>query len=626
MTTEEKTIDIVRLIEDNPITRFSASANTKVVEKCRKMFNTEEQHLFLGSFYCYLNQNNSDFVVELSNIWKWVGFSRIDHAKTLITKEFIENKDYIILFLNSREKETPVIGRPTENILLTIRCFKKLCLKARTKKADEIHDYYIKLEEIMHEIIEEESEELKNQLLVKDQEIIDTREKTMISAYHLKPLVYLAIVEENIVKFGYSNDIKTRYNTHKKEIGSQFKLEYVIETIHNRELEQMIKSNFKENRVEKEYLSKNQTELLTLDKTLTIDKLYKTVVLFSESFDNGEIIIKLSDENETLKNENNMLKKNIQLENDGIYIYLISTDKVNKYILDITDDYAFVEKSVKYYKTINAKKIKQLAYILLDACRFNENIFDVTYEIIQDVLDYCVITYDKYKIHKNDIYRFSYLQKYVNRFPKDKLLIKKSEELIKIDIYNEYISERIEYGPNYKVAIIMIHDDIKKWCSSKYPLLNIDSIQDYYLKEDINRNFEKITKIEKTNVCTYDKIKNIKISSYPGFVGFRIKEESSIIYEENIYKDFFEKTVKYTGNTKDRIFRTILLDTFVIFVENNYKLNKDTKGKMRYKLNFSNEFVSMIKKYLKIDYNAELRCNKGKSNFHGGFIGLKMIR
>ena len=42
MTTEEKTIDIIRLIEDNPITRFSASENTKIVEKCKQYFNTTE--------------------------------------------------------------------------------------------------------------------------------------------------------------------------------------------------------------------------------------------------------------------------------------------------------------------------------------------------------------------------------------------------------------------------------------------------------------------------------------------------------------------------------------------------------------------------------------------------------
>jgi hypothetical protein len=49
----------------------------------------------------------------------------------------------------------------TKSFELNITTFKKFCLKAGTKKADEIHDYFIKLEESLHEILEEESNELK---------------------------------------------------------------------------------------------------------------------------------------------------------------------------------------------------------------------------------------------------------------------------------------------------------------------------------------------------------------------------------------------------------------------------------------------------------------------------------
>jgi hypothetical protein len=47
---------------------------------------------------------------------------------------------------------------------MNIYTFKRLCLKSDTKKADEIHDYYIKLEEILQKIINEETNELKDQL------------------------------------------------------------------------------------------------------------------------------------------------------------------------------------------------------------------------------------------------------------------------------------------------------------------------------------------------------------------------------------------------------------------------------------------------------------------------------
>jgi len=111
-----------------------------------------------------------DFVIELDDVWKWIGFTRKDNARKALEKYFVENIDYKILlhqmeensqkniFLHLEEnsqkdetqkfKEIPKLGRPTEQIMMTVNTFKKFCLKAGTKKADQIHDYYIKLEEL----------------------------------------------------------------------------------------------------------------------------------------------------------------------------------------------------------------------------------------------------------------------------------------------------------------------------------------------------------------------------------------------------------------------------------------------------------------------------------------------
>lgn len=61
---------------------------------------------------------------------------------------------------------------------MTVNTFKKLCLKSNTKKADEIHDYFIKLEESLQETINEESNELRNQLLQKEQELLYQQDQT----------------------------------------------------------------------------------------------------------------------------------------------------------------------------------------------------------------------------------------------------------------------------------------------------------------------------------------------------------------------------------------------------------------------------------------------------------------
>ena len=178
-------VDIVNLIETNPITKLNGNYQSKLIEKVKTHFTDYEQQMFVASFYCYLNYNKSDFVIDLDNIWRWLGFASKFNSKRLLEKCFIIEKDYkillnhqvrqsddtiinkdykILLLTKERQSDDTRGGHNKETFMLTIETFKKYCMKAGTKKADEIHDYFIKLEEILHEIIKEESDELKLQL------------------------------------------------------------------------------------------------------------------------------------------------------------------------------------------------------------------------------------------------------------------------------------------------------------------------------------------------------------------------------------------------------------------------------------------------------------------------------
>ena len=61
-------VDIVNLIESNPITKLSGNYQSKLIEKVQNTFNNYEQQLFLSSFYCYLKYDTKkDFVIDLDN-------------------------------------------------------------------------------------------------------------------------------------------------------------------------------------------------------------------------------------------------------------------------------------------------------------------------------------------------------------------------------------------------------------------------------------------------------------------------------------------------------------------------------------------------------------------------------
>ena len=217
-------LNIVDLIEHNPITRLTNTYQNKLLSKIKDNFNDTEQQLFVSSFYCYLNYNSNDFVIDLDNVWKWLGFTSKWTAKRLIEKLFIINKDYQML-LSQQVKQEKHGGHNKETFMLNVITFKKFCLKAGTKKADEIHDYYIKLEETLHEVVNEESVELKKQLEIKDKEVdkLETqvekiRERTLLEQF--KPnvqCVYYGTIDEvsdtneKLIKFGNSNNLMRKF-------------------------------------------------------------------------------------------------------------------------------------------------------------------------------------------------------------------------------------------------------------------------------------------------------------------------------------------------------------------------------------------------------------------------------
>jgi hypothetical protein len=78
---------------------------TKLLHKIEKPFTNDQQQLFIASFYTYLNYNSkTDFVIDLDNVWKWIGFTRKDNAKAVLLKHFTNNIDYKCLLPQLREQ------------------------------------------------------------------------------------------------------------------------------------------------------------------------------------------------------------------------------------------------------------------------------------------------------------------------------------------------------------------------------------------------------------------------------------------------------------------------------------------------------------------------------------------
>lgn len=289
-------LNIVDLIENNPITRLSNTYQGTLLNKIREKFNDNEQQLFVASFYSYLNYNSkTEFVIDLDNIWKWLGFFKKHNAKSMLEKQFTIDIDYKTFAPDASASKIGRGGHNKETIMLTIYAFKNFCLKAGTQKADQIHEYYLKLEETLQEVCNEESNELKLQLEIKDKQLENVlttsqkekellREKTILEQFSNNvQCVYYGIVDdisdenEPIIKFGNSNCLPKRVGVHKKTF-TNFRLVNAFKVDNKTQIENIMKTHESLCKYRRTITINNvkYTELLSI-KELSFDKLDKLI-------------------------------------------------------------------------------------------------------------------------------------------------------------------------------------------------------------------------------------------------------------------------------------------------------------------------------------------------------------
>jgi phage anti-repressor protein len=360
-------INIIELIEKNQITQLSKTYNNKLLVKVKEIFTESQQKLFISSFYCYLNYSQTnDFSIDLDNIWKWLGFTQKISAKIVLEKNFKSEIDYKILSKEHQSKSHG--GHNKETIMLNIKTFKLFCLKAGTKKANEIHEYFIKLEELLQQTIGEECAELKTQLKKieenneKDRDIQNkkNREKLLLREFGSKgSIVYIIKVKsfENgqyIVKIGESRrGIQGRYAEHKTNYKDIILLD-CFKTSNSKDFEYFLHQHplIKPNRVNNLPGHEQELELFLIGKELSYDLLLQII---NENINNyndtpiDNLVEKLYNEIHTLKQrlESKCLSDGIDSSTTNIIMEPHILQKILENQIEMSKQIQSLEKSNK---------------------------------------------------------------------------------------------------------------------------------------------------------------------------------------------------------------------------------------------------------------------------------------
>jgi phage anti-repressor protein len=348
-----KRLDIVNLINNSPLTTLSNNFQSTLLKKIQGSFIDEDQRIFVASFYSYLNYNSkTDFVIDLDDVWKWCGFTRKDHCKRTLEKHFTVDVDYKKLLPRIGEqvyettkdthsnKKLGGAGLNKETVLMNIETFKSLCMLAGTSKSKQIRQYYLKLEQLLQDTLQEQLRE-QERLLQEQTQRLQERER-QLEELENKPetigfltrragynYIIKDVSRQGHYKVGFAENTKARLSalntsssTHSLEI--IFRIfskdkELSERMIHNVLEPFRIKNN--NQRLNEWFYLKNETELAFAVKSLKecINFIDKYIFQDQTSFKTDETIIQLNLESE-LSNLTN---------NDNFF-----TDDVNKGILN----------------------------------------------------------------------------------------------------------------------------------------------------------------------------------------------------------------------------------------------------------------------------------------------------
>jgi phage anti-repressor protein len=201
------------------------------------------------TFYSY-DSTDEDIIIDLNLVAKWLNV-RKDNLKITLLRSYIENVDYKITINKSGVNG----GRPSETILISTSCFRRMCMASNTDKGKEVRKYYEKIEKLLHKY--------KNYIiesLTKKIDILEQNQKPKVE--QKKGIIYFIksqLETDDIFKLGKSKKFKKRLLSHNSSHSDDVEISLIFETDHITEVEGCLKS------ILKKYQYRKRKEIYQVD-------------------------------------------------------------------------------------------------------------------------------------------------------------------------------------------------------------------------------------------------------------------------------------------------------------------------------------------------------------------------
>jgi phage anti-repressor protein/predicted GIY-YIG superfamily endonuclease len=192
---------------------------------------------FLDDFYKIFNHstiNSNEINIDLDNVIKWLQIQKHSAKDTLI-KSYKKGIDYEIKKVIKLKGSG---GQKREIITITVNCFKKICQLTRSKKGNEVREYFIQVESLLNKYKDYIINGMQDKIikLEKDQKPKLNPEKGVIYIFRTPNST-----ENSLYKIGRTKDLKKRLQSHQSSLAHDIEVLFYYESENIVKIEKCIK-------------------------------------------------------------------------------------------------------------------------------------------------------------------------------------------------------------------------------------------------------------------------------------------------------------------------------------------------------------------------------------------------
>ena len=371
----------------------NSDVDNTLYEILNKEIITEEGQQFIINFQMYLKFGNDDtqYVIDLDDVWNWLGFTSKGNSKRLFIKNFEQNNDYIIInSLLPKDKQVHG-GQNKEIIKMNVNTFKSFCMIANTERGKTTRKYYLKMENIFFKYCENlnkniiERMNIENKIMIEKLQLdnkitiqsieednilynIKKNHEILLNAHRNKSLVYMLQIEcpfidknFKLIKIGSSDDIVDRVSKIKNTFGCDIYIIHAFQCENNRGFEKFLLNHHKICPYKyKELIGNNRVNsiecFLLRDNNMvqSVKRVIENNILYFKAKNLEEKKLDLELIRETnIKNKLDLEKNKLKLYEELIHIYKEKPDELLHSLQYINNHIKIDEIDNKYANIID---------------------------------------------------------------------------------------------------------------------------------------------------------------------------------------------------------------------------------------------------------------------------------